>query len=77
MASHTACTASPSAKLGVQAPLGQGDLDADGVLGGLRAIGYRGWLIVEQDTLPKTRERFEQAAADQRANRAFLRARGL
>lgn len=57
--------------------LGQGDLDADGVLEALRGIGYQGWLVVEQDTLPRTRERFEQAAADQRANRAFLAQRGL
>jgi inosose dehydratase len=57
--------------------LGEGDLDVDGVLGALRVIGYSGWLVVEQDTLPKTRERFERAAADQRANRAFLARRGL
>ena len=59
------------------APLGEGDLDADGVLEALRAIGYDGWLVVEQDSYPKTPERFAQAAADQRANRAFLEARGL
>ena len=57
--------------------LGQGDLDADGVLDALRSIGYRGWLVVEQDTLPRIRERFERAAADQRANREFLARRGL
>jgi inosose dehydratase len=33
--------------------------------------------VVEQDTLPTTAERFAQAAEDQRANRAFLSARGL
>jgi inosose dehydratase len=57
--------------------LGQGDLDVDGVLAGLARIGYRGWLVVEQDTLPRTRERFERAAADQRANREYLARRGL
>ena len=57
--------------------LGQGDLDVDGVLAALAGIGYRGWLVVEQDTLPRTRERFERAAADQRANRAYLTRRGL
>ena len=57
--------------------LGQGDLDSDGVLAALAAIGYTGWLVVEQDTLPRTRERFERAAADQRANRAYLASRGL
>jgi inosose dehydratase len=57
--------------------LGQGDLDADGVLAGLAGIGYSGWLVVEQDTLPRTRERFERAATDQRANREYLARRGL
>jgi inosose dehydratase len=57
--------------------LGQGDLDVDGVLAGLAGIGYSGWLVVEQDTLPRTRERFERAAADQRANREYLARRGL
>jgi inosose dehydratase len=57
--------------------LGQGDLDADGVLAALGKIGYGGWLVVEQDTLPRTKARFDQAAADQRANRAFLAERGL
>jgi inosose dehydratase len=57
--------------------LGEGDLDVDGVLGRLRSDGYTGWLVVEQDTLPHTPERFAQAATDQVANREFLRARGL
>lgn len=57
--------------------LGQGDLDVAGVLAALIGIGYRGWLVVEQDTLPRTRERFERAAADQRANREYLARRGL
>ncbi len=35
--------------LGVFAPLGDGSLDLRGTLGALRAVGYSGWLIVEQD----------------------------
>jgi inosose dehydratase len=58
-------------------PLGNGDLDVDGVLDALHGLRYEGWLVVEQDSFPKTAERFAQAAADQRANRAFLAARGL
>jgi inosose dehydratase len=58
-------------------PLGKGDLDADGVLAELRRIGYAGWLVVEQDTLPHTKAEFERAANDQRANREFLAQRGL
>lgn len=57
--------------------LGHGDLDADGVIAELRGIGYGGWLVVEQDTLPRTRAEFERAAKDQRANRDFLARRGL
>lgn len=34
---------------GVFAPLGDGDLDLPGTLQALRAAGYDGWLVVEQD----------------------------
>jgi inosose dehydratase len=57
--------------------LGEGDLDTDAVLDGIKAIGFGGWLIVEQDIFPKTAERFAKAAADQKANREFLAARGF
>jgi inosose dehydratase len=57
--------------------LGKGDLDVDGLIAGLTEIGYQGWLIVEQDILPQTSERFARAILDQRANRAFLAERGL
>jgi inosose dehydratase len=57
--------------------LGHGDQDVEGIIAELRRIGYRGWLVVEQDTLPRTKARFEQAAADQRANRQYLAERGL
>ena len=57
--------------------LGEGALDVDAFLGALREIDYAGWMVVEQDIFPTTAERFAQAAADQRANREFLRERGL
>ena len=57
--------------------LGEGALDVDAFLAALREIDYAGWLVVEQDIFPTTAERFAQAAADQRANREFLRERGL
>ena len=56
--------------------LGGGDLDADAVLDGLRRISFGGWLVVEQDILPRSAERFARAAAEQRHNREFLAARG-
>lgn len=57
--------------------LSHGDLDVPGVLDGLRAIGFAGWLVIEQDILPQTAERFVQAARDQRDNRAYLAGLGL
>jgi len=57
--------------------LGQGDLDVEGVINALDRIGYRGWLLIEQDTLPRTKERFDRAATDQRANRQYLARYGL
>ena len=57
--------------------LGSGDVDVDALLAALGEAGWSGWLVVEQDTLPTTAERFARAAEDQRANRAFLAARGL
>jgi inosose dehydratase len=53
--------------------LGDGDLDVDGVLDALRE-SYSGWLVVEQDVLP---DPLGRAAADQRANREYLAARGF
>ena len=57
--------------------LGRGDLDADAILDGLRRISFGGWLVVEQDILPRSAERFARAAAEQRHNRAYLAERGL
>ena len=57
--------------------LGGGDLDVDSVLAGLRKISFGGWLVVEQDILPRSADRFAQAAQEQRHNRAFLAERGL
>ena len=37
--------------------LGGGDLDVDAVLAGLRTISFGGWLVVEQDILPRGAER--------------------
>jgi inosose dehydratase len=57
--------------------LGRGDLDVDAILAGLRSISFGGWLVVEQDILPRSAERFARAAGEQRSNRAFLAQRGL
>jgi inosose dehydratase len=57
--------------------LGEGDVDVDGVLDALGEIGYTGWLVVEQDIIPDPSAPLDQAARQQRANREYLRARGL
>jgi inosose dehydratase len=62
---------------GAFCPLGEGDLDIDRVLGMLRDRGFSGWLVVEQDMLPRPDDPPERAARDQQRNREYLRARGL
>ena len=57
--------------------LGRGDLDTNAVLDGLRRIGYRGWLVVEQDVIANSVRDFERAVADQVANHGFLAELGL
>jgi inosose dehydratase len=58
-------------------PLGEGDVDVDGVLAALAEMGYEGWLVVEQDILPDPAAPVDQPAREQRANRDYLRARGI
>jgi sugar phosphate isomerase/epimerase len=48
----------------------------DEVLSSLRSGGYEGWIVVEQDVLPRGREAYARARSDQVENRAFLRERG-
>jgi len=58
-------------------PLGQGDVDLDAVVTTVLESAFQGWVVVEQDTLPRTAEGFARAAQDQRVNREYLRTRGL
>ena len=57
--------------------LGTGDASANEVVITIAAIGYSGWLVVEQDIFPDRPGFAAQAAADQVANRVWLRERGL
>jgi inosose dehydratase len=56
---------------------GDGDLDLDAILRTIQAGGFSGWLVVEQDMLPRPDEPAERAAHDQQRNREYLRARGI
>jgi inosose dehydratase len=57
--------------------LGAGDLDIDAILQAIRSGGFSGWLVVEQDMLPRPDDAHERATHDQRRNREYLRARGI
>lgn len=55
-------------------PLGEGDLDLDGVLGAILAAGLdRGWIVVEQDVVLMSDDDLVRAVGDQVANREVLR----
>ncbi|WP_226531045.1 sugar phosphate isomerase/epimerase family protein [Microbacterium paraoxydans] len=55
-------------------PLGQGDLAVTELVEEIISSGYSGWLIVEQDVVPRSADEVERAKADQIANRDALRA---
>jgi inosose dehydratase len=56
--------------------LGAGQGRIDEVLGALRRGGYAGWILVEQDVLPRSAEAYAKAASDQVENRRYLSERG-
>jgi inosose dehydratase len=54
-------------------PLGEGDLAVTELVDEIIDSGYDGWLIVEQDVVPRSTAEVEQAKAEQIANRDALR----
>ncbi|MFE6996909.1 TIM barrel protein [Microbacterium sp. NPDC057659] len=54
-------------------PLGDGDLAMDDLVQEIVDSGYQGWLIVEQDVVPRSTADVEQARREQAANREQLR----
>jgi inosose dehydratase len=58
---------------GLFCELGQGQVDFEAVIARLRATGYTGWIVVEQDVLPS----MGTPAASARRNRQFLRSLGI
>ncbi|MGH2536299.1 MAG: TIM barrel protein [Candidatus Promineifilaceae bacterium] len=62
-----------SVRAGVFCELGQGEVDFPAVLAALGEIGYRGWVVVEQDVLPGR----GSPLASARRNRAYLAGLGL
>ena len=58
---------------GIFCELGSGDVDLDGFFRELRAVGYDGWICVEQDRILRDDEPISESAEAQRRNRAWLR----
>ena len=54
-------------------PLGAGDVDIAGIVTALRANGYDGWFVMEQDTILDGEPTDEGPVRDVRASVAFLR----
>lgn len=57
--------------------IGEGDLDVAGMVEALRASGYDGWAVVEQDVIAGPQDTFEGMLADQAHNYRALVALGL
>jgi len=62
---------------GVFCPLGEGDAGIDAVIEALRAHGYTGWLVIEQDQFLRSSDTPESVIAGQRTNREYLRRLGI
>ncbi|WP_308466051.1 sugar phosphate isomerase/epimerase family protein [Rathayibacter soli] len=54
-------------------PFGEGDLDLNGIMNEVVASGFDGWLIVEQDTIPRIDDDPAQIVVDHGTNREALR----
>jgi inosose dehydratase len=62
---------------GVFCALGEGDARIDAVVAQLIAVGYRGWLVIEQDQQLRSSDTPASVKAGQLANREYLRGLGL
>jgi inosose dehydratase len=58
---------------GMYRPLGQGDVDVPSIVGHVRARGYDGWYVLEQDTILTEEPKDEGPVADVRTSVEYLR----
>jgi inosose dehydratase len=58
---------------GMYRPLGSGDVDVPAIVGSLRARGYDGWYVLEQDAILTEEPRGEGPVADVWASAEYLR----
>jgi inosose dehydratase len=57
--------------------VGSGDLDLDGTVAAIRALDLTGWVVVEQDIVPRPTDTFDAILADQALSIERLHAAGL
>ncbi|MGA5464744.1 sugar phosphate isomerase/epimerase family protein [Mycobacterium sp. NPDC050041] len=65
-------TYTEAVRLGMYTPLGAGDVDIAGIVTTLRANGFDGWFVMEQDTILDGEPTGPGPVADVRASVAFL-----
>ena len=58
---------------GIFCGLGEGDVDLPRFFDALDALGYGGWIVVEQDRIPRADEELAESAEAQVRNRAWIR----
>jgi len=66
-------TYTEAVRAGMYTPLGSGDVDIAGIVTALRADGYDGWFVMEQDTILDGEPSDEGPVRDVRASVAFLK----
>jgi inosose dehydratase len=66
-------TYSQGVRQGMYRPLGTGDVDVAAIVGSLRARGYDGWYVLEQDTILTEEPRGEGPLAEVWASAEYLR----
>ncbi|NMH96957.1 sugar phosphate isomerase/epimerase family protein [Pseudonocardia acidicola] len=67
-------TYTEAVRRGMYRPLGAGDVDVPAIVGHLRAHGYDGWYVLEQDTILTEEPRGDGPVADVHASAEHLRA---
>ena len=58
---------------GIFCELGAGDVDLEAFFAELKRIGYSGWVVVEQDRIPRPDEQLSESVEAQIRNRTWLR----
>lgn len=66
-------TYTEAVRAGMYTPLGDGDVDVAGIVSALRANGFDGWFVLEQDTILDGEPTGEGPVRDVRASMAYLR----